>query len=91
MDQFFGLNLAMDITHLQALLSVIFHSLDAYLQKLLNQLGKVHLSSSIYQMGHIGYCFYLAGTCLSTCESTILTNSKGVFDPFCLLFFNPFL
>jgi len=38
-DQLFGFNLPMDITHLQALLSVIFHSLDAYLMKMLNQLG----------------------------------------------------
>lgn len=29
----------MDITHLQALLSVIFHSLDAYLTKVVSQLG----------------------------------------------------
>ncbi|KAJ4823461.1 hypothetical protein Tsubulata_019697, partial [Turnera subulata] len=43
-DQFFGLNLPMDITHLQALLSIIFHSLDAYLLKLLDQLvEKNHL------------------------------------------------
>ncbi|GAV68924.1 DUF810 domain-containing protein [Cephalotus follicularis] len=39
-DQFFGLNLPMDVTHLQAILSVIFHSLDSYLLKLLNQLVK---------------------------------------------------
>eukprot|EP00257_Ricinus_communis_P027165 XP_025014579.1 protein unc-13 homolog isoform X3 [Ricinus communis] len=46
-DQFFGLNLPMDITHLQALLSVIFHSLDAYLLKMLNQLvEKKHLYPS---------------------------------------------
>lgn len=38
-DQFFGLNLPMDITHLQALLSVIFHSLDTYLQKVISELG----------------------------------------------------
>lgn len=37
-DQFFGMNLPLDIIHLQALLSIIFHSLDAYLQGLLNQL-----------------------------------------------------
>lgn len=37
-DQFFGLNLPMDITHLQALLSVIFHSLDTYLQKVISEL-----------------------------------------------------
>ncbi|KAH9721803.1 DNA topoisomerase 4 subunit B [Citrus sinensis] len=37
-DQFFGMNLPLDIIHLQALLSIIFHSLDAYLQRLLNQL-----------------------------------------------------
>ncbi|XP_058009637.1 protein unc-13 homolog isoform X3 [Hevea brasiliensis] len=46
-DQFFGFNLPMDITHLQALLSVIFHSLDAYLLKMLNQLvDKNHLYPS---------------------------------------------
>ncbi|XP_010055606.2 protein unc-13 homolog isoform X2 [Eucalyptus grandis] len=37
-DQFFGWNLPMNITHLQALLSVIFHSLDAYLLKVSNGL-----------------------------------------------------
>lgn len=56
-DQFFGLNLLMDITHLQALLSVIFHSLDAYLLKMLNQLGKVQLSWNIFEIGHIAFCF----------------------------------
>ncbi|KAK9277789.1 hypothetical protein L1049_007336 [Liquidambar formosana] len=46
-DQFFGLNLPMDITHLQALLSVIFHSLDAYVLKVVNQLvEKNHLFPS---------------------------------------------
>ncbi|KAM7494210.1 hypothetical protein LguiB_028819 [Lonicera macranthoides] len=38
-DQFFELNLPMDITHLQALLSIIFHTLDGYLLKLVSQLG----------------------------------------------------
>ncbi|KAI4370060.1 hypothetical protein MLD38_018445 [Melastoma candidum] len=33
-DQFFEWNLPMNITHLQALLSVIFHSLDAFLLKI---------------------------------------------------------
>lgn len=37
-DQLFGFNLPMDINHLQALLSVVFHTLDAYLLKLLDQL-----------------------------------------------------
>lgn len=37
-DQLFGLNLPMDITHLQALLSIIFHTLNAYLEKMHNQL-----------------------------------------------------
>ncbi|XP_020539590.1 protein unc-13 homolog isoform X2 [Jatropha curcas] len=41
-DQFFGLNLPMDITHLQALLSIIFHSLDTYLLKMLNHLVEKH-------------------------------------------------
>lgn len=38
-DQFFGLSLPMDITHLQALLSIIFHTLDSYLLKVVSQLG----------------------------------------------------
>ncbi|XP_057510564.1 protein unc-13 homolog isoform X2 [Actinidia eriantha] len=43
-DQLFGLSLPMNITHLQALLSVIFHTLDAYLLKMFNQIvGKQHL------------------------------------------------
>ncbi|KAD5316789.1 hypothetical protein E3N88_16735 [Mikania micrantha] len=43
-DQFFGLNLPMDISHLQALLSIIFHALDGYLQNLVSQLvDKNHL------------------------------------------------
>ncbi|XP_050227666.1 protein unc-13 homolog isoform X2 [Mercurialis annua] len=47
-DQFFGLNLPVEITHLQALLSVIFHSLDTYLMKMLNQLvDKKHLCPSL--------------------------------------------
>ncbi|XP_023540981.1 uncharacterized protein LOC111801201 isoform X3 [Cucurbita pepo subsp. pepo] len=37
-DQYFDLNLPMDITHLQALLSIVYHSLDGYLSGLLNQL-----------------------------------------------------
>ncbi|XP_060674146.1 protein unc-13 homolog isoform X3 [Ziziphus jujuba] len=46
-DQLFGLKLPIDITHLQALLSIIFHTLDAYLQKVLNQLvEKNHLYPS---------------------------------------------
>ncbi|KAI7728449.1 hypothetical protein M8C21_000154, partial [Ambrosia artemisiifolia] len=43
-DQLFGLNLPMDISHLQALLSIIFHALDGYLQNLVSQLvHKNHL------------------------------------------------
>ena len=38
-DQFFSLNLPVNITHLQALLSVVIHSLDAYLTKIIDQLG----------------------------------------------------
>lgn len=38
-DQFFEWSLPMDITHLQALLSIIFHSLDTYLLKVISQLG----------------------------------------------------
>ncbi|KAL3331290.1 hypothetical protein AABB24_034886 [Solanum stoloniferum] len=41
-DQFFELRLPVDITHLQALLSIIFHTLDAYLQKVVNQLVDKH-------------------------------------------------
>ncbi|XP_004300761.1 PREDICTED: uncharacterized protein LOC101300350 [Fragaria vesca subsp. vesca] len=37
-DQLFGFHLPMDITHLQALVSVVFHTLDAYLLKLLDQI-----------------------------------------------------
>ncbi|XP_057764080.1 protein unc-13 homolog isoform X2 [Salvia miltiorrhiza] len=37
-DQFFEWSLPMDITHLQALLSIIFHSLDTYLSKVIRQL-----------------------------------------------------
>lgn len=43
-DQLFQLRLPMDITHLQALLSIIFHTLDAYLQKVTSELvGKQNL------------------------------------------------
>ncbi|CAK9173062.1 unnamed protein product [Ilex paraguariensis] len=41
-DQFFGLNLLMDITHLQALLSILFHTLDAYLLNVVSQLVEKH-------------------------------------------------
>ncbi|ESQ38319.1 hypothetical protein EUTSA_v100283711mg, partial [Eutrema salsugineum] len=37
-SQLFGLHLPVDITHLQALLSLIYHSLDTYLQRISNQL-----------------------------------------------------
>ncbi|KAG8374878.1 hypothetical protein BUALT_Bualt10G0041300 [Buddleja alternifolia] len=37
-DQFFEWSLPMDITHLQALLSIIFHSLDAYLSRMVSLL-----------------------------------------------------
>lgn len=43
-DQFFGLNLPVNITHLQALLSLVIHSLDAYSTKVVGQLvEKSHL------------------------------------------------
>ncbi|KAK9006423.1 hypothetical protein V6N11_035462 [Hibiscus sabdariffa] len=46
-DQLFGMNLPLDITHLQALLSIVFHTLDGYLQRVLNQLvEKNHLYPS---------------------------------------------
>ncbi|KAI7726277.1 hypothetical protein M8C21_023133, partial [Ambrosia artemisiifolia] len=35
-DHLFGLNLPMDISHLQVLLSIIFHALDGYLQNLVS-------------------------------------------------------
>ncbi|XP_027084431.2 protein unc-13 homolog isoform X3 [Coffea arabica] len=48
LDQLFQLRLPMDITHLQALLSIIFHTLDAYLQKVTSELvGKQNLYPSI--------------------------------------------
>ncbi|XP_010434591.1 PREDICTED: uncharacterized protein LOC104718523 isoform X1 [Camelina sativa] len=37
-SQLFGLHLPVDITHLQALLSLIYHSLDTYLQRIFDQL-----------------------------------------------------
>lgn len=37
-DQLFSLNLPLDLTHLQALLSILFHSLDGYLLRVLNGL-----------------------------------------------------
>ncbi|KAI5655545.1 hypothetical protein M9H77_32732 [Catharanthus roseus] len=37
-DQLFKLRLPLDITHLQALLSIVFHTLDAYLLKVVGQL-----------------------------------------------------
>lgn len=37
-SQLFGLHLPVDITHLQALLSLIYHSLDTYLQRVFDQL-----------------------------------------------------
>ena len=57
-DQLFGFNLPMDITHLQALLSVIFHSLDAYLMKMLNQLGII---ITLFTFGQ--KCVILFGGC----------------------------
>lgn len=45
-DQFFEMSLLLDITHLQALLSIIFHCLDAYLVKVVSQLGKDLLRSA---------------------------------------------
>ncbi|CAM8980278.1 unnamed protein product [Rhodiola kirilowii] len=43
-DQMFKMNLPLDITHLQALISVIFHSLDEYIRKIVDQLvDKNHL------------------------------------------------
>ncbi|KAI3468779.1 hypothetical protein Pfo_025442 [Paulownia fortunei] len=41
-DQFFEWSIPMDITHLQALLSIIFHSLDTYLLKVVSQLVEKH-------------------------------------------------
>ncbi|KAL6986196.1 hypothetical protein U1Q18_019564 [Sarracenia purpurea var. burkii] len=47
-DQLFGLHLPMVITHLQALLSVVFHALDTYLLKVINQIvEKYHLYPSL--------------------------------------------
>ncbi|GMH09418.1 hypothetical protein Nepgr_011259 [Nepenthes gracilis] len=46
-DQFFALNLPVNITHLQGLLSLIIHSLDAYSTKVVDQLvEKSHLYPS---------------------------------------------
>ncbi|KFK31928.1 hypothetical protein AALP_AA6G177300 [Arabis alpina] len=46
-SQLFGLHLPVDITHLQALLSLVYHSLDTYLQSIFDQLvDKKHLYPS---------------------------------------------
>lgn len=41
-DQFFGLNLPMEISHLRALLSIMFHTLDVYVLKVSNQIVDKH-------------------------------------------------
>ncbi|KAL8106727.1 hypothetical protein AgCh_023473 [Apium graveolens] len=41
-DQLFALSLPLDITHLQALLSIIFHTLDSYLHKVCSRLVDKH-------------------------------------------------
>lgn len=58
-DQFFELRLPVDITHLQALLSIIFHTLDAYLQKVVNQLGNVILEIQSLLYIFVLFCFKL--------------------------------
>lgn len=45
----------MNITHLQALLSVIFHSLDAYLLKVTEQIGKKRFSCHIFVPKNVSY------------------------------------
>ncbi|KAL3499395.1 hypothetical protein ACH5RR_038488 [Cinchona calisaya] len=53
LDQLFELRLPMDITHLQALLSIIFHTLDAYLQKVTSELvGKQNLYPPMPPLTH---------------------------------------
>lgn len=66
-DQLFGLNLPLDLKHLQALLSVIFHSLDAYLQRLLNQLG------TCYVLANVEYC-----TCYCSLSGRLLDVHDNV-------------
>ncbi|XAR70329.1 hypothetical protein NMG60_11027149 [Bertholletia excelsa] len=47
-DQLFGLSLPMDIAHLKALVSIVFHTLDIYLLKLVDQIvEKRHLYPSV--------------------------------------------
>ncbi|XP_052209822.1 protein unc-13 homolog isoform X2 [Diospyros lotus] len=41
-DQLFGLSLSLDIAHLRALLSIIFHTLDTYLLRMANQIVERH-------------------------------------------------
>lgn len=57
-DHLFGLNLPMDISHLQALLSIIFHALDGYLQNLVSQLGTTLLYQHLYS-NNLTSCFSL--------------------------------
>lgn len=52
----------MDITHLQALLSVIFHSLDTYLVKVINQLGMDPLKVLVFTL-NIYCCNRIAVLC----------------------------
>lgn len=49
-EQFFDLNLPMDITHLQALLSIVYHSLDGYMSGLLSHLGNEFWNSGRTQV-----------------------------------------
>ncbi|KAH9777753.1 DNA topoisomerase 4 subunit B [Citrus sinensis] len=70
-DQFFGMNLPLDIIHLQALLSIIFHSLDAYLQRLLNQLVQLIKRLNVEQK-HL----YPSAPPLTRYEETVLPMLK---------------
>lgn len=68
-DQFFGLNLPVNITHLQALLSVVIHSLDAYLIKIIDQLVEKNL-------------LYPSTPSLTRYEETLVAISrKKAFEP----------
>ncbi|KAH9777756.1 DNA topoisomerase 4 subunit B [Citrus sinensis] len=80
-DQFFGMNLPLDIIHLQALLSIIFHSLDAYLQRLLNQLEESWERS---------FQVYMFMKCIGVDSADFLLNIEvlslgGMYEEFALL------
>lgn len=69
-DQFFGLSLPLDITHLQALLSIIFHTLDSYLHKVCSHIG---------MCTSMGYPLYTSFYLIIGLVESSLTNFLAVY------------